>query len=85
MTINEWLQESKNLLGYLEKEGMNSDIGMPFTQMIRLIKAAQNYIQMQKNLGKGEHKIELLDPMINTHLKATIEYLDSKEEENEHK
>lgn len=80
MTITEWINDSKSLLLYLEKEGMDSNIGMPFTQMIILIKAAQNHMQVQKNLGRGDNEIEIEKNMVNKRIKATIDYLDSKEE-----
>ncbi len=84
MTINDWINESENLIRYLEKEGMDSNIGMPFTQMIVLIKAAQNHMKVQKNLGRGQNEIDIEKNMVNKRIKATIDYLDSKDN-NEHK
>ena len=87
LTRDEWLEEYQSLKKYMEDEGMTTDIGMPFTVMVRLLESAMHYMMRDKVGQKGDKNKrlpELKDKKFKR-LRHTMEYLDWKDAQDEYR
>ena len=87
LTRDEWLEEYQNLKDYMEDEGMTTDIGMPFTVMVRLLESAKDYMMRDKVGLKGDKngKLPELKDDKYKRLRHTMEFLDWKDAQNEYR